>query len=775
MSKQLFIDIQFLQTDAYGRGMGRYFAALFIEVLKQNPKDSYHCLYSTNLSEDNIIEFQHELEAIPEPSSLHFKPLNLETHSFNNGNYQAVHEHNKLVFTEYLEQHRKSNSQNIWLIPCLMQEPAVPAVPDHPDLIKTVIWYDLIPYLLYDHYFPNHASAYAKSYLKRLNLLPFVDHIYSISEASKNDLIEFMSIPDYKITTINGSINDQLLIDDETELPKTVKQPYFLCPSSPEPSKNVLNTIKGFGKFNAKHNNKYQLVITSNYNEALAAEAHNYSKNVIFTGHVANNELRQLYKNSDGLLFGSSYEGLGLPILEAVNFGKKVVCSNILVFQELGGGEDFYWFEPTLPDSLAEALSLAVKTGAKLSEDQQKKYEAIKQRFTWSNSAKLILDSLNNLKPMAKKTKTVALVGPHPASFSTIGKVIAETFPYLVEQANVHYYYDSGPSDRRHGLVHFHYLQEYQHFYPIDRLANNAEAYNKIIYHMGSSDHHMKTYLVAHSYPDTLILHDTNLAGKGLSAQMLSNGYLSNDRLAIELKIETEFLRQPERFITSLVSSQPKVIAHSDYSAQVIKDYNLSKKENIVKTNLPIHTLKFPEKPVQNTPIKLGIVGILAAVKGTDLIEWLFQETKGLKGCELSVFGFGFFANKSHLNDLSNQFPNLKVAFDLSDLDYKQALSELDVLINYRPVYHGETSRATQEAMRERVVPIVRNIGWFSELPDNVAYKLNDISEVLNIIKRLNTDTDKARKELEPMIDAGQKLLKKRFNFSQYIKELLAD
>jgi glycosyltransferase involved in cell wall biosynthesis len=734
-------------------------------------------LYSKALPDENILDLQQKLAAKQLESRVHFQALDLQIHDFGAANYDDAYAHNLKICEDYITKTMPSGSKskNVWLVPCLMQEPAVPVFPDTPRLLKALIWYDLIPYLLYDHYFKDQQTAYAWSYLKRLNLLPRVDHVFSISAASKNDLIGFLSKPEQAITNIRGSINHELVGPHGGTVPAGVKPPFFLCPASAEPSKNVLNTIKGFGEFNAAHQNAYQLVITSSYDEQLAQLAPTYAKNVIFTGHIGADQLQALYENSAALLFASTYEGLGLPILEAVHFRKKVICSDIFVFQEIEGGAAFYWCQPSVPTSIASALESSIATGAELSTEQKVVYERIERTYSWTRSAHLTLDTLERLEPKPRPTRTIAIVGPHPASFSTIGKVIGESYPYFADSVAVHYYFDSGPSDARHGFVHFHYLKAYEHLYPIDQLPERAKQYSKIIYHMGSSDHHMKTYLLTKAFPGTLVLHDTNLGGKGLAGQMISNAYLSTKRLSIELEIETGFLKKEERFITSLVSSQHKVITHSHFSAKVVKDYYLGEKENIVASNLPIATLPLPDKTITDAPIQLGMVGILAGVKGLDLIEWLFRETDGLQGCELNVFGFGFFANKRRLSELQRKYSNLKVAFDLSNLDYKALLSQLDVLINYRQTYYGETSRSTLESMRDRVVSVVRNIGWYSELPKATCFALDSLDDLPQLVRDFGDDPQKTRERLAPMIAAGQKLLRDKFNFADYIKINLED
>jgi glycosyltransferase involved in cell wall biosynthesis len=49
---------------------------------------------------------------------------------------------------------------------------------------------------------------------------------------------------------------------------------------------------------------------------------------IVFAGHVSDAELAALYRESDLLAHFSSYEGFGLPIVEAMRAGLPVVCTD---------------------------------------------------------------------------------------------------------------------------------------------------------------------------------------------------------------------------------------------------------------------------------------------------------------------------------------------------------------------------------------------------------------------------------------------------------------
>ena len=64
-------------------------------------------------------------------------------------------------------------------------------------------------------------------------------------------------------------------------------------------------------------------------------------QNTVFTGYVSDKTLNMLYNCCDVFLFPSLYEGLGIPILEAMQCHAPVISSNTSSMIELVGDSEF--------------------------------------------------------------------------------------------------------------------------------------------------------------------------------------------------------------------------------------------------------------------------------------------------------------------------------------------------------------------------------------------------------------------------------------------------
>ncbi len=69
---------------------------------------------------------------------------------------------------------------------------------------------------------------------------------------------------------------------------------------------------------------------------------------ILVTGKISNEEKRWLYAHCEAFLFPSTLEGFGIPVLEAMRYGARVVSSRCTCLPEVCGSHAAYWdcFDP---------------------------------------------------------------------------------------------------------------------------------------------------------------------------------------------------------------------------------------------------------------------------------------------------------------------------------------------------------------------------------------------------------------------------------------------
>ena len=91
--------------------------------------------------------------------------------------------------------------------------------------------------------------------------------------------------------------------------------------------------------------------------KSVCAEIDTFPKeSICFTGHISDEELRNLYSQSKLLVQPSFYEGFGIPPLEALSLGTHALVSDIPVFREIYGKFPVKFFKSGDSDDLAENI-----------------------------------------------------------------------------------------------------------------------------------------------------------------------------------------------------------------------------------------------------------------------------------------------------------------------------------------------------------------------------------------------------------------------------------
>ncbi|MDP7163150.1 MAG: glycosyltransferase family 1 protein [Phycisphaerae bacterium] len=101
--------------------------------------------------------------------------------------------------------------------------------------------------------------------------------------------------------------------------------------------------------------------------------------------YVSDRQREELYRNASLFLMPSSYEGFGLPMLEAMSYGLPVVCSDIPPLREIGVGGVVY-VEPGNVAQWSEAISSLMGDEARRTTMSRFAVERAGQ-FTWKACA----------------------------------------------------------------------------------------------------------------------------------------------------------------------------------------------------------------------------------------------------------------------------------------------------------------------------------------------------------------------------------------------------
>jgi glycosyltransferase involved in cell wall biosynthesis len=225
-------------------------------------------------------------------------------------------------------------------------------------------------------------------YLKKLGkLISQCDKIVCISQFVANDVKHYFPESANKISVIyNGA---DKLVSDENHQPAFKPRNKFLF------TIGLLSVQKGFHLLPALlKDNDFELVISGRetpHKQRILEEAekHNCLNRVHITGPISDEDKAWYYKNCNAFLFPSVAEGFGLPVIEAMHFGKPVFLSKFTSLPEVGGNVAYY-FDNFEPEHMQEVFKKGMDDFAQ--NNRAKEAIAQAEKFSWEIAANQYLN-----------------------------------------------------------------------------------------------------------------------------------------------------------------------------------------------------------------------------------------------------------------------------------------------------------------------------------------------------------------------------------------------
>lgn len=172
------------------------------------------------------------------------------------------------------------------------------------------------------------------------------DWVVAISKFSKRHFLEtFPHFPEERVRVVYPNSRFDKF-DIEAIKPNLkfnlIENKFWLSVGTIEPRKNLIMLVNAYKDYASQVSSPMPLVIaggsgwmTEEFQKILRSEGLDVP--IILTGYVNDAELIWLYQNCYANLYPSLFEGFGLPILEAMQFGAATICSNTSSMPEVAG------------------------------------------------------------------------------------------------------------------------------------------------------------------------------------------------------------------------------------------------------------------------------------------------------------------------------------------------------------------------------------------------------------------------------------------------------
>tara|TARA_Y100000768_G_scaffold388948_1_gene389137 strand:- start:149 stop:1303 length:1155 start_codon:yes stop_codon:yes gene_type:complete len=232
------------------------------------------------------------------------------------------------------------------------------------------------------HPYFNEVSSFGKNLYRKIVNNSFIQNANKIIVGTKIGKLEIKKYTKFnkKFVILPHPVSEIFL--KEKKRKKSITKQYFFYPANFWEHKNHINLIKGFKIF-LKDNKNFQLVLSgekeNNYRSVISSiEEMNISNNVKIVGHVDLKELISLYDNCYAVIYASFSGPENLPPMEALA-RKKILINSIYP----GAKEQLknfpIYFDPRLPNSIANAMKKSLKKKSSKKEKQINDYLKSKQ------------------------------------------------------------------------------------------------------------------------------------------------------------------------------------------------------------------------------------------------------------------------------------------------------------------------------------------------------------------------------------------------------------
>jgi len=220
---------------------------------------------------------------------------------------------------------------------------------EHPELYKSI-----------DRKFYHNKVRYGTRAANR---------IIAVSEQTKQDIIRHLKVDESRISVVYQGCNRQFyqrVSQDGLRSSRrrfALPSEYLLYVGTIEERKNLLRIIMALHQGNLD----IPLVVvgrkTTYYNQVKEYIEKHQLKSIHFLDHVQTTDLPAIYQASKGFIYPSSYEGFGIPILEALNSGIPVITSKGGCLEETAGKGGIL-IDPFDQEEMIEAIRMVLEDSA---------------------------------------------------------------------------------------------------------------------------------------------------------------------------------------------------------------------------------------------------------------------------------------------------------------------------------------------------------------------------------------------------------------------------
>ncbi len=261
-----------------------------------------------------------------------------------------------------------------------------------PTGLPTVLNVHDLSVLLHPEWHPADRVGHHRRHF--LDGLRRADRILTISDAVKRELVEHCGMDPGRITTVSCGVSPAFRPHTPGELAAARRRldlppRYLLSVGTVEPRKNLAMLFAAYAALPGGAGARCPLLVAGPWGWKSAAVREFYEsvgkhRGIRHLGYVADADLPSLYAGATALLYPSFYEGFGLPPVEMLACGGRVVASTDAAVREVCG-DAAESLDPDDPDAWRAAMLRVLDAPDDAREVAHRRARAA--RYTWGRAA----------------------------------------------------------------------------------------------------------------------------------------------------------------------------------------------------------------------------------------------------------------------------------------------------------------------------------------------------------------------------------------------------
>jgi glycosyltransferase involved in cell wall biosynthesis len=580
-------------------------------------------------------------------------------------------------------------------------------------------------------------------------------------------VIKFTGVAPEKIDVVYGGVDESFLPLPKGEVERTISNlgisaPYIFGVSGFHHTKNLRRLLEAYSLLPETLRQQFHLVVLCPLSHQAREIVHGWLANleiqdrVTFLQGVRQQQMVALYNGATVVVHPTLYEGLGLPILEAMRCGTPVVASNAASMPEIAG-EAARLVDPYDPEDIARGMAQVLASPTLQTELRERGFQQAAS-FTWERTAVTVLESFVKAAETAQTRPPVASVNsfsrrfkisfwsplnPRPSGVSDYSELLLAE---LGKCADVHLFLDGyQPSN----------LALFDLFPTFDSRAfpyiSHRHSYDIILYQVGNNPLHRYMYRPILDWPGIVTFHDVCIyhfihavLALGGNPEEFWQEVAYSEGPEVVKKARVDYLKGTlDDYLLllnkRLVTASRGVITHSEWAAKQLQKHNgtppirviphgmlFLEDEGMRFGRLVRQLLGLPEKG-----FVFGVFGNLHRVKRLPVVLRAFARVHK-EYPETGLFIMGR-VDPSAIGDIDplQQDPqaaraqgiHLYLAYASYEL-MLMAMQAVNVAINLRYPTAGETSGSLSTLLGFGKPTIVSAVGSFTEYPDDCCPKI---------------------------------------------------